>query len=61
MKYTKYEVARIIGARALMISMGAPILVKISKDLIDPIEIAIKELESNKIPITVERPDERID
>lgn len=61
MKYTKYEVARIIGARALMISMGAPILVKISKDLINPIEIAIKELESNKIPITVERPDERID
>lgn len=60
MKYTKFEVARIIGARALMISMGAPVLIK-DKKLIDPIEIAIKELESNKIPITIERPAERIE
>ena len=43
MKYTRYEVARIIGARALMISMGAPVLIKTA--LTGPIEIALKELE----------------
>ncbi len=60
MKYTKYEIARIVGARALMISMGAPILVK-SKKIMDPVEIAMKELEANKIPITVERPAKRVE
>jgi DNA-directed RNA polymerase subunit K len=58
--YTKYEVARIIGARALMISMGAPVLIK-EKKLIDPIEIAIKELDKDKIPITIERPMQRVE
>ena len=31
MKYTKYEIARIIGARALQISMGAPLLMKMAE------------------------------
>ncbi|MDR3101873.1 MAG: DNA-directed RNA polymerase subunit K [Methanocalculaceae archaeon] len=53
MKYTRYERARIIGARALQISMGAPILVKTTK--IDPLEIALVEYENNVIPITVKR------
>lgn len=61
MNYTRYEVARIIGARALMISMGAPILTKIPKELMNPVEIALKELQDDKIPITVERPKERIE
>ncbi|MGD1005134.1 MAG: DNA-directed RNA polymerase subunit K [Methanoregulaceae archaeon] len=51
--YTRYERARIIGARALQISMGAPLLIKTSK--IDPLEIAIEEFTHNKIPITVKR------
>ncbi|HJJ88889.1 MAG TPA: DNA-directed RNA polymerase subunit K [Methanocorpusculum sp.] len=55
MIYTRYERARIIGARALQISMGAPILVKTTK--IDPLEIALMEFDENKIPITVRRPD----
>jgi len=34
MEHTKYELARIIGARALQLSQGAPLLVKLSeKDL----------------------------
>ena len=33
-KLTKFETARIIGARALQISMGAPILIKRPKDYI---------------------------
>ncbi|KUG19693.1 MAG: DNA-directed RNA polymerase subunit K [Methanomicrobiaceae archaeon] len=51
--YTRYERARIIGARALQISMGAPLLVKTSK--IEPLEIAIEEFEHDVIPITVKR------
>ncbi|HJJ56042.1 MAG TPA: DNA-directed RNA polymerase subunit K [Methanocorpusculum sp.] len=55
MMYTRYERARIVGARALQISMGAPILVKTDK--IDPLEIALEEFEADRIPITVRRPD----
>jgi DNA-directed RNA polymerase subunit K len=51
--YTRYERARIIGARALQISMGAPLLIKTER--IDPLEIAIEEFTRNKIPITVKR------
>jgi len=51
--YTRYERARIIGARALQISMGAPVLVKSEK--IDPLEIALEEFASDMIPITVKR------
>ena len=60
-KFTKYEKARMIGARALQISMGAPFLIKLSeKDLeklkYNPIEIAKMELEKEALPITVRRP-----
>jgi DNA-directed RNA polymerase subunit K/omega len=55
MKLTRYEKARIIGARALQLSMGAPTLLKISEDLMSPLSISIKELEAGVIPITVRR------
>ena len=60
-KHTKYEIARMIGSRALQISMGAPFLVKLSeKDLeeigYNPIEIAKKEYEADILPISVRRP-----
>ncbi len=58
--YTKYEKARIIGARALQISQGAPILVKLSEEdffklKFNPIEIAKRELDAGVMPITVDR------
>ncbi len=56
MRYTKYEEARIIGARALQIAMGAPILIKRPKDLFDTVEIAIMELDKGVLPITIKRP-----
>ncbi|HZX44835.1 MAG TPA: DNA-directed RNA polymerase subunit K [Candidatus Nanoarchaeia archaeon] len=61
MQYTKYEKARILGARSLQISMGAPFLIKLDdndlKELnYNPIEIAKKEFEKGLIPITVKRP-----
>lgn len=52
-KYTRYERARIIGARALQISMGAPVLIEVDKK--EPIDIAYMELEKGVIPITVKR------
>lgn len=60
-KHTKYEIARMIGSRALQISMGAPFLIKMSdKDLekigYNPVEIAKLELEKDVLPITVRRP-----
>jgi DNA-directed RNA polymerase subunit K len=51
--YTRYERARIIGARALQISMGAPLLIRTMH--IDPLEIALEEFAHNVIPITVKR------
>ncbi len=54
--YTRFEKARIIGARALQLSMGAPsILAEIPKDIIDPVEIAMLEYDEGAIPITVKR------
>ncbi len=52
--YTKYEVARIIGARALQLAMGAPPLVK-PKGIWRPLDLAIREFEKGVIPITVIR------
>lgn len=61
MRYTKYETARIIGARSLQISMGAPFMIKLSeKDLeainYNPLEIAKREFDEGLIPIAVKRP-----
>ena len=55
-QYTKYEKARIIGARALQIAMGAPVLIETEE--IDPIEIAIQEFELDVVPITVKRTED---
>lgn len=60
-KFTKYEIARILGARALQIAMNAPLLIKLSKDDLekiryDALKIAEIEFESNVLPISVKRP-----
>ena len=52
-KLTRYERARIIGARALQISLGAPVLIDVDKG--EPIDLAMMELEQGVIPITVKR------
>lgn len=54
-KLTRFEKARIVGARALQISMGAPILVEVSEGFSSPIDIALKELEASILPITIRR------
>jgi DNA-directed RNA polymerase subunit K len=55
MKYTRFEKARIIGARALQISMGAPVLIELPEAMIDPVNIAMYEYDQKAIPITVKR------
>ncbi|KAL2550351.1 DNA-directed RNA polymerase II [Forsythia ovata] len=51
---TKYERARILGTRALQISMNAPVMVELEGET-DPLEIAMKELRERKIPFTIRR------
>ncbi|PFH56327.1 hypothetical protein XA68_16720 [Ophiocordyceps unilateralis] len=51
---TKYERARILGTRALQISMNAPVLVDLEGET-DPLQIAIRELREKKIPLIVRR------
>eukprot|EP00183_Erythrolobus_madagascarensis_P000747 CAMPEP_0185848158 /NCGR_PEP_ID=MMETSP1354-20130828/3142_1 /TAXON_ID=708628 /ORGANISM="Erythrolobus madagascarensis, Strain CCMP3276" /LENGTH=142 /DNA_ID=CAMNT_0028548523 /DNA_START=102 /DNA_END=531 /DNA_ORIENTATION=+ len=52
---SKYERARILGTRALQISLGAPVMVEVEDGVTDPLIIARKELVAQKIPITVRR------
>lgn len=53
MEYTKFEKARIIGARALQLAYGAPPLVKVPSGMINPLDLAELEFEKNVIPITI--------
>lgn len=60
-QFTKYEIARILGARALQIAMDAPLLLKIDEKELEnihynPIEIAKREFAAGVLPITVNRP-----
>ncbi len=52
-KLTRFEVARLIGARSLQISLGAPVLVQAEQT--NPIEIAKAEFKERIIPITIKR------
>lgn len=52
-EFTRFEVARILGARALQIALGAPVLIK--TDETDPTTIAKEEFKNKIIPITIKR------
>jgi DNA-directed RNA polymerase subunit K len=59
--FTKYEIARILGARALQIAMDAPLLLKVEKEQLeevryDPLRVAEIEFNAGVLPITVKRP-----
>ena len=52
MEYSRFEEARIVGARALQLAMGAPPLIK--PEMGDSsLDVAGKELDAGKMPITV--------
>ena len=54
-KLTRFERARIVGARALQISMGAPVLLDLSEGLMSPIQIGELELQEGILPISIRR------
>lgn len=63
---TKFEKARLIGSRALQISMGAPFMIKLTPKQIEelqynPVNVAKLEFEQGVLPISVKRvlPHER--
>ncbi len=53
MELTKYELARILGARALQLSLGAPPLIKIKDEKMTFIQVAEHELDKKVMPLTV--------
>lgn len=55
MELTKYEIARLIGARSLQLSMGAPPLIKVTDEQTTFIHIAEEELDKGIIPLVVLR------
>jgi len=60
-KFTRYEIARILGARSLQLAMDAPVLLKMSKEEVeelnfDTLKTAEKELTAEVLPITIKRP-----
>jgi len=52
--YTRFERARMIGARALQISMGAPTISALDREA-DPLDIAFREFASGSSPLNVRR------
>lgn len=60
-KLTKYERARLVGARALQLAMGAPLILDLKEEDFErinynPIEIAKMELDKGVLPISIKRP-----
>ena len=54
-RLTRFEKARITGARSLQLSLGAPSLITISPDIRDSISLAIAEIDSKALPISIRR------
>lgn len=54
---TRFEYARVLGARALQLSLGAPVLVKLPRtvDRRDTLEVAKYELEEGVVPMVIMR------
>src|SRR3989338_132844 len=63
-QFTKYELARIIGARALQITMDAPLLLRVSEEKLkelkyDALKLAQLEVTEGVLPIAISRPTPR--
>jgi DNA-directed RNA polymerase I, II, and III subunit RPABC2 len=54
-KLTRFERARIIGARSLQLALGAPPFVKVLPTMHSPIDIAVSELDQKVLPINIRR------
>ncbi|MGI0078090.1 MAG: DNA-directed RNA polymerase subunit K [Nitrososphaerales archaeon] len=54
-KLTRFERARIIGARSLQLALGAPPFIKVEASVHNPIDIAVSELDHKVLPINIRR------
>ena len=54
-KLTRFERARIVGARSLQLAMGAPAFVSLEGGYRGPIQTAMLELEADALPISIRR------
>ena len=54
-KLTRFEKTRIVGARAMQIAMGAPVLIDVPPNIKSPIDIALLELKESVLPISIRR------
>jgi DNA-directed RNA polymerase subunit K len=55
-RLTRFEMARIVGARALQLAYGAPPLIDVSSFPVkDPVAIAIAELIRGLLPMSIKR------
>lgn len=54
-RLTRFEVARLVGARSLQIALGAPVLVSAENKIVSPIDMAKLEFKYGIIPITIKR------
>ncbi len=54
-KLTRFERARVVGARSLQIALGAPVLIDVDPGSLSPIDIATQELEAGALPISIRR------
>ena len=54
-RLTRFERARIIGARSLQLALGAPPFIPVPPDIIDPISLALLEIEEHALPLSIRR------
>ena len=54
-KLTRFESARVVGARALQIALGAPVLIDVDPGTMSAVDIAMQELEAGALPISIRR------
>ena len=54
-RLTRFEVARLIGARALQIALGAPVLVSSEGSILNSLDVAKVEFKNGILPITIKR------
>ncbi|PIN96447.1 DNA-directed RNA polymerase subunit K [Candidatus Micrarchaeota archaeon CG_4_10_14_0_2_um_filter_60_11] len=52
---TIYETARVVGARALQLSMGAPPLLEVGGEFLSPVILAKREFDKGVVPLKIVR------
>ena len=54
-RLTRFERARVIGARSLQLALGAPSFITVPSDITDPIKLALQEIDEQVLPLSIRR------